>query len=71
MIGTYDRFQCGVNAYHAWIQDYITYDLFTDPNPDGGLPQGAVFVNTDRAIMKGLIPLENSTSRLVCRSSGR
>ncbi len=52
--GQYDRFQCGVNAYHAWIRDYITYDLFTDPNPDGGLPQGAAFVNTDRAVLKGI-----------------
>ena len=53
-IGSYERFQGGVNAYHAWISDFITYDLFTDPNPDGGLPQGADFVNTDQAILKGI-----------------
>jgi iron complex outermembrane recepter protein len=52
--GRYERFQAGVNAYQAWIRDYITYDLFTDPNPDGGLPQGAAFVNTDRAILRGI-----------------
>lgn len=54
LVGSYERFQGGVNAYHAWISDFITYDLFTDPNPDGGLPQGADFVNTDRAILKGI-----------------
>ena len=52
--GRYERFQGGVNAYHAWISDFITYDLFTDQDPDGGLPQGAEFVNTDRAILKGI-----------------
>lgn len=52
--GEYEHFRGGVNAYHAWIHNYITYDLFTDPTPDGGLPQGAAFVNTDQAILRGI-----------------
>ncbi len=51
--GQFERWKCGVNAYHAWIEDFITYDLFTDKNPDGGLPQGASFVNTDLATLRG------------------
>jgi iron complex outermembrane recepter protein len=54
LTGRFDRLHCGVNAFHAWIHDYITYDLYTDPNPDGGLPQGAAFVNTDQAILRGI-----------------
>jgi iron complex outermembrane receptor protein len=52
--GNYERFQGGFNAYQAWIRDFITYDLYTEANPDGGLPQGADFVNTDRAILRGI-----------------
>lgn len=53
--GSYDRYQGGVHAYHAWIRDYITYDLTTEPsNEDDGLGTGAAFVNTDLAVLKGI-----------------
>lgn len=50
----YERFDGAVNAYYAWVHDYITYDLTTPADPDGGLPVGASFVNTDLAILSGI-----------------
>lgn len=52
--GNYDRWTGGAHTYYSWIEDYITYDLFTDPDPDGGFPQGAAFVNTDLATLRGI-----------------
>lgn len=53
--GSYDRYHGGVHAYHAWIRDFITYDLTTEPsNEDDGLGTGAAFVNTDLAVLKGI-----------------
>ncbi len=50
----YTTFRGGVNAFHAWIQDYITYDLTTPADPEGGLTNGIAFVNTDLATLSGV-----------------
>lgn len=45
----------GLHGYHAWVTDYITYDLFT-PGGGGfgfGFPQGVAMVNTDLATLIG------------------
>lgn len=43
----------GIYGHHAWIHDYITYDLFAAAGGADGLPQGAAFVNTDLATLAG------------------
>jgi len=43
----------GVHGHHAWIEDYITYDLFDPAGTIDGFQQGAVFVNTDLATLTG------------------
>jgi iron complex outermembrane receptor protein len=50
----YERTKVGVNWFYAWIHDYITYDLTTPADPDGGLINGAAFVNTDLAVLSGI-----------------
>ena len=45
--------QFGVHGHHAWIEDYITYDLFDPAGTIDGFQQGAVFVNTDLATLTG------------------
>ncbi len=52
--GDYGRVQVGCNGFFAWIKDFITYDLTTPADPDGGLTQGASFVNTDLAVLRGI-----------------
>ncbi len=49
----YGVWKGGVHGYHAWIKDYITYDLYSPADPDFGFPQGAAFVNTDLATLTG------------------
>lgn len=56
-IGTqYDdqRLQLGLFGHHAWIHDYITYDLIAPGGGIDGFPQGAAFVNTDIATLAGV-----------------
>jgi iron complex outermembrane recepter protein len=50
----YERTKAGVNWFYAWVDDYITYDLTTPADPEGGLINGAAFVNTDLAILAGI-----------------
>ena len=50
----YDRFTGGVNGYHAWIDDFITYDLLTPAAAANGLSAGAGFVNTNLATIAGI-----------------
>lgn len=52
--GNYERLQMGANYFHAWIEDYITYDSFSAYSGSQGLPSGAGYVNTARAIMQGV-----------------
>lgn len=52
--GDYDRLQLGANYFHAWIEDFITYDSYSAYSGAEGLPGGAGFVNTDRAVMQGV-----------------
>ncbi|MFK7769182.1 MAG: TonB-dependent receptor [Mariniblastus sp.] len=44
----------GFNAYHSWINDYITYDLSDPAGAVDGFQVGAEFVNTDLATIAGL-----------------
>lgn len=53
LTGDYDRLQLGANYFHAWIEDYITYDSFSAYSGSQGLPGGAGFVNTAQAVMQG------------------
>ncbi|WP_372719581.1 TonB-dependent receptor [Novipirellula sp.] len=48
-----DDVQFGVHGHHAWIQNYITYDLFDPAGTVDGFQQGASFVNTDLATLSG------------------
>ncbi|MFN3190555.1 MAG: TonB-dependent receptor [Aureliella sp.] len=50
----YENFTGGVNWYHAWIDDYITYDLLTPSSGSFGLSAGAGFVNTNLATLSGI-----------------
>lgn len=54
LIGQFDRLQVGANAYHAWIEDYITYDLFAASSGADGLADGVGYVNTPRATLAGV-----------------
>ncbi|TWT91881.1 TonB-dependent receptor domain-containing protein [Neorhodopirellula pilleata] len=45
--------QFGLHGHHAFIQDYITYDLFDPAGTIDGFQQGASFVNTDLATLSG------------------
>ncbi len=54
LTGDYERAKLGVNYFHAWISDFITYDSFDAATGAQGLPAGAGFVNTDRAVMSGV-----------------
>jgi len=47
------RVQFGLHGHHAFIQDYITYDLFDPAGTIDGFQQGASFVNTDLATLSG------------------
>lgn len=49
-----ERFTGGLNWYHAWIDDYITYDLLTPASGVDGLSAGAGFVNTNLATLSGI-----------------
>ena len=48
-----DDVQFGFHAHHAWIHNYITYDLFDPAGTTDGFQQGASFVNTDLATLAG------------------
>ncbi|MCC9645345.1 TonB-dependent receptor [Rhodopirellula sp. JC740] len=48
-----DRVQFGLHGHHAWVQDFITYDLFDPAGTIDGFQQGASFVNTDLATLMG------------------
>ncbi|GAB5516278.1 TonB-dependent receptor [Rhodopirellula baltica] len=48
-----DSVQFGLHGHHAWVQDYITYDLFDPAGTIDGFQQGASFVNTDLATLMG------------------
>lgn len=50
----YSKFTGGVNWYHAWIDDYISYDLLTPSSGTNGLSAGAGFVNTNLATLTGV-----------------
>ncbi len=54
LLSKYDRFTGGVNWYHAWVDDYITYDLLTPGAGVEGLAAGAGFVNTPLATLTGV-----------------
>jgi iron complex outermembrane receptor protein len=43
----------GLHGHHAWIEDYITYDLVSPSGTVDGFPQGAALVNTDLATLAG------------------
>ena len=49
----YDRFRGRLAGFYSWIEDYITYDLTTPADPEFGLVNGVVFVNTDLATLSG------------------
>ncbi len=53
---SYGRFQGRINGYHAWINDYITFEnmgIFRGP-PAGQIEQVQLkFVNTDCAVLTG------------------
>lgn len=49
----YGWFNGGLHGYHAWIQDYITYDLFSPAGGGFGFPQGVALVNTELATLIG------------------
>jgi hypothetical protein len=48
-----DDVKFGLHGHHAFIQDYITYDLFDPAGTIDGFQQGASFVNTDLATLAG------------------
>lgn len=48
-----DEMQFGLHGHHAWIENYITYDLFDPAGTIDGFQQGASFVNTDLATLAG------------------
>ncbi|MCA9139723.1 MAG: TonB-dependent receptor [Planctomycetales bacterium] len=48
-----DRSQFGASVYHAWVNDFITYDLIDPPGIIPGFQEGAAFVNTDLATLAG------------------
>lgn len=48
-----DRTTIGAHMHHAWIRDYITYDLVARAGVFDGFPQGAQFVNTKLATLTG------------------
>jgi iron complex outermembrane recepter protein len=52
--GDYGAYRCGGRMYHAWINDYITYDA-TDPTPAeiGQRIYSVAFTNTDLATIAG------------------
>ena len=49
----YARFRGNLSGFHAWIEDYITFDLFDPADPEFGLTSGVAFVNTDLATLAG------------------
>ncbi|MBB3206503.1 hypothetical protein FHS27_002312 [Rhodopirellula rubra] len=46
--------QLGVHAHHAYIENYITYDLLDPAGTSDGFQTGARFVNTDLATLSGI-----------------
>ena len=48
-----ERLQAGLSLHHAWIHDYITYELIDPAGAIDGLQEGAEFVNTDLATLAG------------------
>ncbi len=42
-----------ISAFNVWVENYITYDLTTPVDPDGGLTTGVLFTNTDLASLNG------------------
>lgn len=55
--GDYGDFKIGAHGFHAWVFDYVTYDLFEPSGVSGsssyGFPAGAALVNTDLATLVG------------------
>lgn len=53
----YDRFRGGINGFHAWINDYITFEnlnVFRGP-PNGQVEQVSLkYVNTELATLSGV-----------------
>ncbi|MCA9141131.1 MAG: TonB-dependent receptor, partial [Planctomycetales bacterium] len=49
-----DSTQLGVQAHHAFIENYITYDLLDPAGTTDGFQTGARFVNTDLATLWGM-----------------
>ncbi|MCS7467726.1 TonB-dependent receptor [Stieleria sp. ICT_E10.1] len=46
--------QLGAHVHHAYIEDYITYDLLDPAGTTDGFQTGARFVNTDLATLWGM-----------------
>ena len=53
MTWQFPRFRGSISGFHAWIEDYITYDLTSPTVTRGGLSTGVIFVNTDLATLSG------------------
>lgn len=49
----YTNVRGSLTGFYSWIEDYITYDLTTPADPEFGLVNGVVFVNTDLATLSG------------------
>lgn len=49
-----DSVQLGFHAHHAYIENYITYDLLDPAGTTDGFQTGARFVNTDLATIWGM-----------------
>ena len=52
--GEFEYVRIGGKAFHAWIENYITYDLITPPAAQMGLSNGVHVVNTDLATLSGV-----------------
>lgn len=52
--GEFEYVRVGAKAFHAWIENYITYDLLTPPSSQDGLSNGVAMVNTELATLAGV-----------------
>ena len=52
--GEFRRGRLGVNAFHTWIHDYITYDNLANQPFPGSAAVSITFVNTDLATLAGV-----------------
>lgn len=53
LLGRFDRLQVGANAFQAWVEDCVTYDLLDAGAGADGLSTGVGYVNTPRATLAG------------------